>query len=341
MRSRGSGYRSTSHRRRSRRNQFRSETQPRCRRQSFDVAIALLPVVGQAEDGPVRGGLAPLARSRIEVPDDAPGCRPRDHRPRTRVAVSSVPPAGAESLAGEPGSLRVIQRSGTWVGRSQAKPARCSLWVAWIEAGGSDLPPWLMADPLPTARGRAAAANRSRVAAIRALRTPVMPRSTALPVTGFRLAAEHLSYLRLRRRPATGSGSTSLQVRSNGLRASRYQSWYHGTPLGPPGRARGPETRFPSRLRDIGETGFEPATARPPAGEHDCHMRPDASHASLLSRDGTHRTYRTMRPVPKLVPRPSFSRGEPAGARQRLTNGHRRDSRAGSPRGLSPSPADR
>ena len=33
------------------------------------------------------------------------------------------------------------------------------------------------------------------------------------------------------------------------------------------------------------ETGFEPATARPPAGGHDCQMRPYASRASLLFPD--------------------------------------------------------
>ena len=43
-------------------------------------------------------------------------------------------------------------------------------------------------------------------------------------------------------------------------------------------------------FRLIGEAGFEPATARPPAGGHDCHMRPDASHASHRRRDASHRS---------------------------------------------------
>ncbi len=42
-------------------------------------------------------------------------------------------------------------------------------------------------------------------------------------------------------------------------------------------------------FRLIGEAGFEPATARPPAEAHDCHMHPDASHASP-ARDASHRS---------------------------------------------------
>jgi hypothetical protein len=40
---------------------------------------------------------------------------------------------------------------------------------------------------------------------------------------------------------------------------------------------------WPSGLPVIGEAGFEPATARPPAGGHWCHMRPAASLASHAS----------------------------------------------------------
>ena len=36
-------------------------------------------------------------------------------------------------------------------------------------------------------------------------------------------------------------------------------------------------------FRAIGEAGFEPATARPPAGGRRCPMRPDASHERELA----------------------------------------------------------
>ena len=72
----------------------------------------------------------------------------------------------------------------------------------------------------------------------------------------------------------------------------RYQNRYHATQGKVQRRLLSKwELAFEASFRLIGEAGFEPATARPPAGEHGCHMRPDASHASLCPRPGTHRTY--------------------------------------------------
>src|SRR5258708_7756925 len=45
----------------------------------------------------------------------------------------------------------------------------------------------------------------------------------------------------------------------------RYQSWYLGCLKDRSPVADGARARFPGGLANIGETGFEPATARPPA----------------------------------------------------------------------------
>ena len=54
----------------------------------------------------------------------------------------------------------------------------------------------------------------------------------------------------------------------------------------------------------VGEAGFEPATARPPAGGRDCHIRPAASHLSCTVDDSD---TSDITVGAKAVPRPSVS----------------------------------